>query len=61
MRSIDLISHVQDMCEDAEEGTMTYLDTIFEPSLDEISDQMEASLMRPVSYRQLDGYKQQAE
>jgi F-type H+-transporting ATPase subunit gamma len=45
VRSIDLISHVQDMSEDAEEGTMTDLDTIFEPSLDEIADQMEATMM----------------
>ncbi len=45
VRSIDLISHVQDMSEDAEEGTMTDLDTIFEPSLDEIADQMETTMM----------------
>ncbi|QQS21901.1 F0F1 ATP synthase subunit gamma [Candidatus Saccharibacteria bacterium] len=45
VRSIDLISHVQDMSQDAEEGTMTDLDTIFEPSLDEIADQMEETMM----------------
>jgi F-type H+-transporting ATPase subunit gamma len=45
IRSIDLISHVKDMSQDAEEGTMTDLDTIFEPSLDEIADQMEDTLM----------------
>jgi F-type H+-transporting ATPase subunit gamma len=45
VRSIDLINHVQDMSEEAEEGTMTDLDTIFEPSLDELADQMEATMM----------------
>jgi F-type H+-transporting ATPase subunit gamma len=45
IRSIDLISHVKDMSQDAEEGTMTDLDTIFEPSLDEIADQMEDTIM----------------
>jgi F-type H+-transporting ATPase subunit gamma len=45
IRSIDLISHVKDMSQDAEEGTMTDLDTIFEPSLDEIADQMEDTMM----------------
>lgn len=45
IRSIDLISHVKDMSEDAEEGTMTNLDTIFEPSLDEIADKMEDTMM----------------
>lgn len=45
IRSIDLISHVKDMSQDAEEGIMTDLDTIFEPSLDEIADQMEDTMM----------------
>lgn len=45
VRSIDLISHVKDMSEDAEEGTMTDMDTIFEPSLDEIAEQMEDTMM----------------
>ena len=45
VRRIDLISHMKDMSEDAEEGIMTDLDTIFEPSLDEIADQMESTMM----------------
>lgn len=45
VRSIDLISHVQDMSEDAPEGTMTDMDTIFEPSLDEIAEQMEETMI----------------
>lgn len=45
VRSIDLISHVKDMSEGAEEGTMTAMDTIFEPSLDEIAEQMESTMM----------------
>ncbi len=45
VRSIDLISHVKAMSKDAEEGTMTDIDTIFEPSLNEIADQMEDTMM----------------
>ena len=45
VRSIDLISHVQEMSEDASEGVMTDQDTIFEPSLNEIADQMESTMM----------------
>lgn len=45
VRSIDLISHVQEMSEDASEGTMSDQDTIFEPSLNEIADQMESTMM----------------
>lgn len=45
VRSIDLISHVKEMSEDAEEGVMTDQDTIFEPSLDEIAEQMEETMM----------------
>lgn len=45
VRSFDLISHVMEMSEDAEEGVMTDLDTIFEPSLEEIADQMEDTMM----------------
>ncbi len=45
VRRIDLISHMKDMSEDAEEGIMTDLDTIFEPSLDEIADRMESTMM----------------
>ena len=45
VRTIDLISHVKSMSEGVEEGTMTDMDTIFEPSLDEIAEQMESTMM----------------
>ncbi len=45
IRSIDLISSMRDMSQDADEDTMTAADTIFEPSLDEIADQMEITMM----------------
>lgn len=47
IRSIDLISRMKSMSEDAEEDTdvITAADTIFEPSLDEIADQMEITMM----------------
>lgn len=45
IKSIDLISSVREMSEDAEEDVMTSRDTIFEPSLDEIADQMEVTMM----------------
>lgn len=45
IKTIDLISSVKDMSEDAEEDTMTPADTIFEPSLDEIAEQMEQTMM----------------
>lgn len=45
IQSIDLLSSVQEMSEGAEEGLMTAEDTIFEPSLDEIADQMEITMM----------------
>jgi F-type H+-transporting ATPase subunit gamma len=48
IRSIDLISNVRDMSEevDPEDGdAITVDDTIFEPSLDEIADQMEMTMM----------------
>ena len=45
VRSIDLISHVKDMSEGADEGSITDMDTIFEPSLDEIAEQMESTMM----------------
>lgn len=45
IQSIDLLSSVQEMSEGAEEDTMTADDTIFEPSLDEIADQMEVTMM----------------
>ncbi len=48
IKQIDLISRMKDMSEDVEsdEQIMTDEDTIFEPSLDEIAEQMEATMMR---------------
>lgn len=45
VRRIDLVTHMKDMSEGVEEGTMTDVDTIFEPSLEQIADQMEATMM----------------
>lgn len=45
IKSIDLISSVQTMSEGVDEDTMTAEDTIFEPSLDEIADEMEMTMM----------------
>lgn len=47
IRSIDLISTMRDMSEeaDADIDIMTASNTIFEPSLDEIADQMEITMM----------------
>jgi F-type H+-transporting ATPase subunit gamma len=45
IKTIDLISSMRAMSEDADEDTMTVKDTIFEPSLDEIAEQMEATMM----------------
>jgi F-type H+-transporting ATPase subunit gamma len=45
VRSIDLVTHVADMSDGIEEGTMTDRDTIFEPSLDEIASEMEGMMM----------------
>jgi F-type H+-transporting ATPase subunit gamma len=45
IRKIDLISNMRAMSEDAEEDVMTAADTIFEPSLDDIADQMEMNMM----------------
>lgn len=45
VRSINLVTHIQSMSEGANEDVMTDEDTIFEPSLDEIADEMEASMM----------------
>lgn len=45
VRSIDLIAHLKSMSDDADENVMTVEDTIFEPSLDEIADQMEQTMM----------------
>lgn len=45
IQSIDLISSMRDMSEDVPEDAMTAADTIFEPSLDEIADEMEMKMM----------------
>lgn len=45
VRSIDLISRMKTMSKDAEEDVITDLETIFEPSLDDIADQMEITMM----------------
>lgn len=45
IRSIDLISSMQSMSEGADDDVMTAADTIFEPSLDEIAEQMEMTMM----------------
>lgn len=48
IKSIDLISTIQDMSEEVGEGAdiMTTSNTIFEPSLDEIADEMEITMMK---------------
>lgn len=45
VRSINLVSSIQAMSEDSDEDVMTDNDTIFEPSIDEIADEMESSMM----------------
>lgn len=45
IRSLDLVMHMKDMSEDAEEGVITAADTIFEPGLNEIANQMEVTMM----------------
>ena len=45
IRSINLVSHIQTMSNAVEDDVMTADDTIFEPSLDDIADEMEASMM----------------
>jgi F-type H+-transporting ATPase subunit gamma len=45
IKSIDLISSMREMSEDADEDAMTAADTIFEPSLDDIAEQMEMTMM----------------
>lgn len=45
IQSIDLMSSVQEMSEGVSEDAMTTEDTIFEPSIDEIADQMETTMM----------------
>jgi F0F1-type ATP synthase gamma subunit len=45
IQSIDLISSMRTMSEDASEDAMTAEDTIFEPSLDQIAEEMEMTMM----------------
>lgn len=45
IRTLDLVMHMKEMSADAEEGVMTAADTIFEPGLDEIANQMEVTMM----------------
>ncbi len=45
VRKIDLISRLQTLSEGVDEYVITDKDTIFEPSLDEIADQMETMMM----------------
>lgn len=45
VRSIDLVSHMRSMSQDAEEGVITAEETIFEPSLEEIASTMEITMM----------------
>lgn len=45
IQSIDLISSVQEMSEGIQEDTITPDDTIFEPSIDVIAEQMEITMM----------------
>jgi F-type H+-transporting ATPase subunit gamma len=45
VKSINLVTHIQAMSKKAEEDVITAAETIFEPSLDEIADEMEASMM----------------
>lgn len=46
IKKIDLATEMKEMSEDAGQESMTPTDTIFEPSLDEIADQMEITMMR---------------
>lgn len=45
IQQIDLISSMRTMSKEADEDAMTAEDTIFEPSLDEIADEMEMTMM----------------
>lgn len=45
IKSIDLASTMKEMSEEADQGTMTAADTIFEPSLEDIADRMELTMM----------------
>lgn len=46
IKSIDLISNIREMSEDVDdENAISLADTLFEPSLDEIADEMEQTMM----------------
>ena len=45
VRTVDLLSQIQEMGENFEEGVITDDDTIFEPSLNEIALRLEATMM----------------
>lgn len=45
IKTIDLMTTLKDMSADAEEDVMTAADTIFEPSIEEIADKMETTMM----------------
>lgn len=45
IRTIDLISSMRDLSESADEDTMSANDTVFEPSIDVIADEMEITMM----------------
>jgi F-type H+-transporting ATPase subunit gamma len=45
IKTIDLISRMKDMSEEATEDDITAEDTIFEPSLEDIAEQMEMTMM----------------
>lgn len=46
IKSIDLVSSMRSMSEDVDDDIMTAANTIFEPSLNEIADQMEITMMK---------------
>ncbi len=45
IKTIDLITRIKDMSEDADEDVISEAETIFEPSIDYIADQMEMNMM----------------
>ena len=45
IKRIDLISNIKEMSEDADEDAITEQETIFEPSIDYIADEMEKNMM----------------
>jgi len=45
VRRIDLVTHIKNMSKEIEEDTITDIDTIFEPSLTEIANHMEETMM----------------